>query len=163
MEKTSKIQLISDYFSIFPNFHVSLYKKLLRTAKTSSLTCIKLFVISDQHCILHSAYSTANNWADRTTEQLSRQNVKVTIQLAKIKETMAAKYKYVKSYYLCNRECGLKKIESPAYMLPNLHSDLIGYKNLMEKGFRLVLDRSPVMMVKPVVFLCKGAKQNLPK
>ena len=94
---------------------------------------------------------------------MSRQNVKVTIQLAKIKETMAAKYKYVKSYYLCNRECGLKKIESPAYMLPNLHSDLIGYKNLMEKGFRLVLDRSPVMMVKPVVFLCKGAKQNLPK
>ena len=95
---------------------------------------------------------------------MSRQNViKVTIQLAKLKETMAAKYKYVKSYCLCNRECGLKKNESPAYMLPNLHSDLIGYKNLMEKGFRIVLDRSPVMMVKPVVFFLQGSQTEFAK
>ena len=65
------------------------------------------------------------------------------IQLAKLRETMTAEYKSIKSYYLRNRAGELQPVQLPAYIGPELHTDLIGCKNLTEKGFRIIQDKDP--------------------
>jgi len=56
--------------------------------------------------------------------------VKTKIQLAKKGETMQAQYKCIKTYYFRDRSGTLQKVELPAYIVPELQSDLIGCKNL---------------------------------
>ena len=53
---------------------------------------------------------------------------------------MQAQYKCIKTYYFRDRSGTLQKVELPAYIVPELQSDLIGCKNLTKAGYRVVLD-----------------------
>ena len=66
--------------------------------------------------------------------------VKTRIQLAKKGETMQAEYKCIKTYYFRDRSGTLQKVELPAYIVPELQTDLIGCKNLTKEGYRIILD-----------------------
>ena len=108
----------------------------------------------------HAIYQEGHNLLDEVKEVVldsgstsaltsSSQNcencepISVKIMLAKKNQTMEAKFKCTKTYYFRNRTGILQKLVTPAYIVPDLQTNLLGCKNLTRDGYSIILDKDP--------------------
>ena len=101
-------------------------------------------ILSDtQEVVVDSGSTMTLTGSSRNCKNCKPTNVK--FQLAKKGETMMAQYECIKTYYALNRSGEIDKIELPAYIVPELKTELIGCKTLTEKGYRIVFDDKPLV------------------